>query len=121
MPQLVTQCPACRDQLVVTRLTCPGCGLHLDGQFELPLLLGLKPAELEFVVRFVRASGSLKEMAKLEGQSYPTIRSRLNELIAQLDALQAETGITENEILDAVAAGKMTAAQGAAKLREIKR
>jgi hypothetical protein len=95
--------------------------MHLDGQFELPPLLGLSAAELEFVVRFVRASGSLKEMAKLEGLSYPTIRSRLNDLIARLDALHTGTGLGEHEILDAVAAGKLTAAQGAAKLKEIKR
>lgn len=121
MPQLVTQCPACHESLVVTRLTCPGCDLHLDGQFELPALLGLSAAELEFVVRFVRASGSLKEMAKLEGLSYPTIRSRLNDLIARLDDLHTESSPDEHEILDAVAAGKMTAAQGAAKLKELKR
>jgi hypothetical protein len=121
MPKLVTQCPACRDRLVVTRLSCPACGLNLDGQFELPPLLGLDAEDLAFVVDFVRASGSLKEMAKREGRSYPTIRARLDELIARLDALAATDSLTQRQILDAVAQGKMTAAQGAAKLKELKR
>jgi hypothetical protein len=121
MPQIVTQCPSCRGRLVVTRLTCPGCDLHLDGQFELPPLLGLGADDLAFIVEFVRTSGSLKEMAKREGSSYPTIRAKLNDLIARLDAAHAGKELAQNEILDAIAAGKMTAAEGAARLKELKR
>ena len=121
MPNLVTQCPACRATLVATRLTCPACDLHLDGQFEMPPLLGLDAGDLDFIVRFVRASGSLKEMAKLEGQSYPTIRARLNDLIARLDAAHHRVDLTQHEILDAIASGTMTAAEGAARLKELGR
>jgi len=121
MPNLVTQCPACRETLLATRLTCPSCDLHLDGQFALPPLLGLDARDLDFIVRFVRASGSLKAMAKLEGQSYPTIRARLDELIARLDAAHRGTELRQHEILDAIANGTMTAAEGAAKLKELKR
>jgi hypothetical protein len=123
MSKLVTQCPACRERLVVTRLTCPTCALHLDGQFELPPLLGLDAKDLDFAVRFVRASGSLKAMAKLEGSSYPTIRARLDELIGRIGAAYGDgpVDLAENEILDAIANGTMTAAEGAAKLKELKR
>jgi hypothetical protein len=121
MPKLVTQCPACRETLVATRLTCPACDLHLDGQFELPPLLGLPAEDLDFIARFVRASGSLKEMAKLEGQSYPTIRARLNDLIARIDAAHGGADLAQHEILDAIANGSMTAAEGAARLKELKR
>ena len=121
MSRLVTQCPACHDRLVVTRLTCPGCALHLDGQFELPPLLGLEPEDLEFIVEFVRTSGSLKEMAKRRGSSYPTIRARLNDLITRIEAAHAGEELAQNEILDAIANGTMTAAEGAAKLKELRR
>jgi hypothetical protein len=121
MAKLVTQCPACGDRLVVARLTCTSCDVHLDGRFELPPLLGLGAADLDFIVRFVRASGSLKEMAKLEGSSYPTIRARLNELIARLDAAHRDGAMAQHEILDAIANGTMSAAEGAAKLKELER
>jgi hypothetical protein len=114
--KFVTQCPACQETLVAARLTCPACDLHLEGQFELPPLLGLPPADLDFIVRFVRASGSLKEMAKLEGQSYPTIRARLDDLIARLDAAYRGAERTQHEILDAIADGRMTAAEADALL-----
>ena len=40
--------------------------------------------DLDFVLQFVLASGSLKEMARLYGVSYPTIRASLDRLISNL-------------------------------------
>lgn len=48
-----------------------------------PLLL-LAEEDLDFVVQFVLASGSLKEMAMLHHVSYPTIRATLDRVIANL-------------------------------------
>src|SRR5882757_6641365 len=50
---------------------------------EHPLLL-LPEEDLDFVVQFVLASGSLKEMAHLHGVSYPTIRASLDRVIVDL-------------------------------------
>jgi hypothetical protein len=47
-------------------------------------LLGLPDEDLDFVVQFVFASGSLKEMAMLHHVSYPTIRASLDRVIASL-------------------------------------
>jgi hypothetical protein len=48
-----------------------------------PLML-LAEEDLDFVVQFVLASGSLKEMAMLHHVSYPTIRATLDRVIANL-------------------------------------
>jgi hypothetical protein len=37
-----------------------------------------------FIVAFVRSHGSIKEMERLFGVSYPTIKARLNRLSEQL-------------------------------------
>jgi hypothetical protein len=50
---------------------------------EHPLQL-LPEEDLDFVVQFVLASGSLKEMALLHHVSYPTIRATLDRVIANL-------------------------------------
>ena len=50
-------------------------------------LLSLDDEDLEFVLRMVLASGSLKELAKQFGVSYPTIRARLDRLISRLQTL----------------------------------
>lgn len=47
-------------------------------------IAGLEDDELQFVKRFVLASGSLKEMADIYGVTYPTVRSRLNGIISKV-------------------------------------
>ena len=43
--------------------------------------------DLSFIRRFVLASGSLKEIAGIYGISYPTVRLRLDRLIAKIQLL----------------------------------
>ncbi len=54
----------------------------------MPVFLRLTPDEQEFVMKFLLASGSIKEMAAQEGISYPTLRNRLDELIGKIKQLQ---------------------------------
>jgi hypothetical protein len=42
----------------------------------------------QFLKRFLLASGSLKELAELYGVSYPTVRARLDRLIAKVRAAE---------------------------------
>lgn len=121
MSQLPVQCPSCSSALEITRLGCPACSTQLEGDFELPALLRLPPADLAFVTDFVRASGSLKEMARLNGQSYPTIRSRLDRIIEQLEEGPAGIELKQHEILDAIAKGELTVEQAAKLLRGVGR
>ena len=55
----------------------------------------LEADELSFVRRFVLSSGSLKEMAGEYGVSYPTIRQRLDELIAKIRRNTKEKPVSE--------------------------
>jgi len=50
-----------------------------------------------FIKRFVLASGSLKEMAKVYGVSYPTVRLRLDRLIAKIEVVESQTAMGEFE------------------------
>jgi hypothetical protein len=47
-------------------------------------LTRLEEDDLDFIVQFVLASGSLKDMAQVYGVSYPTIRGTLDRVIANL-------------------------------------
>lgn len=119
MPRFVSHCPACQESLRVSRLECPSCKLQLDGAFEIPPLLRLPPDDLAFVLEFVRSSGSLKKMGKLLGQSYPTVRNRLDDIIRVLDGPAQELGQRRAAILDAVERGELSAADAAAALEEL--
>ena len=89
MKTLLSQCPSCEGSLVVKRMRCQGCQTEVEGSFSLPVLVSLSRDDQEFVLSFVKASGSLKEMAKILGVSYPTVRNRLDKIIERLK--QSET------------------------------
>ena len=47
-------------------------------------MANLEEEELTFVKNFLLSSGSLKEIAKLYGVTYPTVRLRLDRLIQKI-------------------------------------
>ncbi len=84
--RLPASCPSCSGDLRVAQLACPACGTTVHGDFLLPALARLGSEDQQFALAFVLRSGSLKEMARLYSVSYPTVRNRLDELIARLGA-----------------------------------
>ena len=50
---------------------------------------GLNDEDLAFARRFLLASGSLKQVAKEYGISYPTVRLRLDRLIQKIQILES--------------------------------
>ena len=103
MARVPATCPNCQDSLRVERLACQTCDTRVEGRFELPRLLRLAPDDLRFVTAFVRASGSLKKMAELEGQSYPTIRNRLDSIIQELEERSHKRETERLKVLDSIA------------------
>ena len=81
---LPLHCPSCGGVLAVKRLRCQACETEVEGSYSFPALVSLSKEDQEFVLEFVKASGSLKEMAKIIGVSYPTVRNRLDEIIENL-------------------------------------
>lgn len=86
--RLPLQCPACDHPLRVGRLFCEQCDTEVCGSFELPPLAKLTEKEQLFIVDFIKSSGSLKDMAKNMGVSYPTVRNILDDLIDKLNKIE---------------------------------
>ena len=84
MYPIPTECPVCHDDLLVTRLVCRNCGTGLEGRFTMGRLLQLTPEQLHFVEVFLRCEGKLNRVQEELGISYPTVRSRLVEVIRAL-------------------------------------
>ena len=57
------------------------------------LIEGLNDEDLNFIKKFILASGSLKEVANLYNVTYPTVRLRLDKLIEKIQ-------INESNIAD---------------------
>jgi len=77
-------CPSCQSQLKVKSLKCDVCQTEVSGLYELPALARLSPDDQQFVLQFVKCSGSLKDMAKYMNLSYPTVRNLLDDIIERL-------------------------------------
>ena len=61
----------------------------MEGLYSLPALVGLSQDDQEFILEFMKVSGSLKEMAGILKVSYPTVRNRLDEVIEKLKQNEA--------------------------------
>jgi hypothetical protein len=96
----------------------------IEGPFELPPLAQLSSDDQVFVAAFVRCHGSIKQMEKYFGVSYPTIKNRLNRIGAQLPFVEVqpapEPGAerpSASELLSRLERGEMTAQDVLATLK----
>ena len=119
-PQPVTaECPYCQQAMTVSRMTCHACDVSIETAFPTTRLSNLPTEHQRFIEIFVLASGSLKEMAEQTGVSYPTVRSRLDKVIAALREEIGKTQKTKGSILDAVSEGKLSAERAAKLIKAI--
>ena len=82
------QCPSCGEVLTIKTMQCEGCDTRIEGLYDLPLIMRLPDEDVRFVEDFVLCSGSLKEMAKTMGLSYPSVRNRLDDIIERMNNLK---------------------------------
>ena len=95
-------------------------GVELSGEFELPPLARLRYEDQVFVSEFVRNHGSLKDMEKAFGISYPTVKNRLNRIIEQLQLVTVETVVAlqpEDDVLALLESGEISAAEAMERLK----
>ena len=109
----------------VERVRLVETGVAIEGPFTLPPLAQLAAEDQVFVAAFVRCHGSIKQMEKYFGVSYPTIKNRLNKIGSQLSFVEIEQGSetdspppTRSEVLDRLSRGELTVAQALERLNE---
>jgi hypothetical protein len=81
MHPVIGRCPICQGELTVARLHCRSCGTTIDGSFSLGPLQRLRQEQIHFVEAFIRNRGSLKDLGAELNMSYPTVNSRLNDIL----------------------------------------
>ena len=106
-------CPNCGGGLRIARMSCPACAASVEGQFNLPRLARLTPEHRGFIELFVLSAGSLKEVGRTLGISYPTVRSRLDAAIAALRAVDEVRRPERLAVIEALEAGTITAEEAA--------
>lgn len=99
MNSILGECPVCGEPLEVTRLHCRECDTTIDGHFDTGHLNQLNEEQIAFVEIFLKNEGKINRVGEELGLSYPTVRSRLREVIATLGYTveEQEAGISEEE------------------------
>ena len=120
LTKLVGQAP-----IEIERVRLVDSGVAIEGPFTLPPLAQLAADDQVFVAAFVRCHGSIKQMEKYFGVSYPTIKNRLNKIGSQLSFVEIEQGSdtdspaqTRSEVLDRLSRGELTVAQALERLKD---
>jgi hypothetical protein len=105
-----------RGQPFVVERVRLGSGVAIEGEFEPPQLAQLSADDQVFVAAFVRSHGSIKEMERIFGVSYPTIKSRLNRIAGQLDFVETDPAPAGAEVLDRLRRGEIGVQEALAEL-----
>lgn len=80
MLKVPTTCPVCGKRTHVAVVKCDNCGTTVNNKFDFSAFEKLDDKQTEFVLSFIECEGSIKDMEKKLGISYPTVKARLAEI-----------------------------------------
>jgi len=105
-------------ELMVQRVGIKNTDMYIEGNFELPPMARLATEDQIFAAAFIRTHGSIKEMERLFGISYPTVKNRLNKIAKQLSFLDVDVKIGKpaGSVLDRLEKGEITVNQAMEEL-----
>lgn len=124
MKNIIARCPICTEELVISRLSCGSCGTKIETELSLPALMRLPEELQQFVLTFLRCRGSIRDVEKALGISYPTVCKRLDQVNEFLNGGQGAVGgvggagaLTRHEILGKLERGEISAKEAAELLK----
>lgn len=115
----IFRCPACGEGIHISELSCGSCGTKVSGDFDLCPFCRLPPDAYEFLLTFLKCRGSIRDVERTVGISYPTVRSRLDELLKLL-GLEPSV-LFETEIVDRLEQGDITPDEAVELLKKRRR
>ena len=106
-------------EMLIERVRLADSKVAIEGEFELPALARLSAEDQVFIMAFIQCHGSIKDMEKMFGISYPTVKNRLNKLSEVLKLVDSRPlPPAREDILAQIESGEITAAQAIERLSE---
>lgn len=120
--KLLSTCPVCSSKMKVERLFCNTCGTVIESDFSFSKFESLSEEQLKFAEIFLKNRGSIKDVEKDMGISYPTVRGKLDDVIKALG--YSVEDVPENniasDILDRLEKGEIDADEALHNLKKSK-
>lgn len=125
--QAPTTCPVCGSAMQIAKLHCPHCESELSGRFDPCRFCALPEKDLRFIEVFLKCRGSIKDVERELGISYPTVRNMLDNALRALGyegTAQQPTppaNDARKEILDLLERGEIDAKEATKRLKTLGR
>ena len=118
-----TRCPVTGETLEVTRLRGPTSGVVIEGEFVPNEFALLEGDALEYLRLFVKVRGNLKEVERMLGVSYPTVRARFDAMVRALGYEEVLDGSADarGDVLAALERGEIGAEEATRRLHGLQR
>ena len=116
----LTNCPYCGGDFAIKEVECQGCKTQIKGNFVANRFHMFKPEDLYFIEVFLKNEGNIKLVEKDLGISYPTVKSRLKNIINTLGYKSKNSGSEDRiKILNALSGGEIDVKEAIKGLGEI--
>ena len=107
-------------EFTVERVRLTGKDIAIEGSFDLPPLARLSAEDQVFVMAFVQCHGSIKQMERIFGISYPTVKKRLDSIAGRFEFVVSEpepVGDDErSDVIDQLERGEITVDEAVERL-----
>ncbi len=128
LKRLLTQDPISGGEMHVSELASDDSGITIRGRFEIPRYARLDDEQSRFLETFLRCRGMLNSVEREMGMSYPTVRARLDALLAALelapfkeDSPKKQSVEKKQRILEQLEKGEISAEEAKAKLKGVEK
>ncbi len=111
--KVLSKCPVCSSKLNVTKLKCTKCNTVIENEFELSKFSYLDKDQLRFVEVFLKCRGNIKDVEKEMRISYPTVRSKLDNVVESLGyKVNKKNKVDSSDIIEKLEKGEITPDDG---------
>ncbi|MHB1394466.1 MAG: DUF2089 family protein [Clostridia bacterium] len=107
--EVMGHCPICNGAVEITEVSCSSCRSTIKGHFKPCKFCTLSQEHKDFAEIFIKNRGSIKEIERELGVSYPTVKGKLDSLIAALGYKNQSTDqVDKKEVLERLYKGEIT-------------
>ena len=107
-------------EFTVERVRLTDKDIAIEGSFDLPPLARLSAEDQVFVMAFVQCHGSIKQMERIFGISYPTVKKRLDSIAGRFEFVVSEPEPVDDaersEVIDQLERGEITVDEAVERL-----
>lgn len=115
---LSSSCPSCGLPMQTTTMSCAACGVKIEGNFSETFFGKLSDEDQKFLEHYLLAGFSIKTLEQRSPLGYAAIRSRLDRLIANYEALK-KMDAQKKAILEQLREDTITVSEAKEKLEQL--